>query len=147
MPKRILTPKQSLLKGYMTLLISKEAVSVFKEEMRTLADRIKTEESEEYNKNLIMQSSRKSMVTRTGLSSHRATSLSTSVTRSFGRRGWISSTGRKSVTVVMWKKVHTCWDRSTGRRSRKPTILSTLSASATRPWVVGTLSSQPSNGK
>ena len=55
MPKRILTPKQSLLKGYMTLPVSKEAVSVFKEEMRTLADRIKTEESEEYNKNLIMQ--------------------------------------------------------------------------------------------
>ena len=50
MPKRILTPKQSLLKGYMTLPVSKEAVSVFKEEMRTLADRIKTEESEEYNK-------------------------------------------------------------------------------------------------
>ena len=39
----------------MTLPVSKEAVSVFKEEMRTLADRIKTEESEEYNKNLIMQ--------------------------------------------------------------------------------------------
>ena len=50
MPKRILTPKQSLLKGYMILPVSKEAVSVFKEEMRTLADRIKTEESEEYNK-------------------------------------------------------------------------------------------------
>ena len=104
MPKRILTPKQSLLKGYMTLPVSKEAVSVFKEEMRTLADRIKTEESEEYNKNLIMQSSRKSMVTRTGLSSHRATSLSTSVTRSFGRPWWSCSTGRKAGTVVMWKR-------------------------------------------
>ena len=30
----------------MTLPVSKEAVSVFKEEMRTLADRIKTEESD-----------------------------------------------------------------------------------------------------
>lgn len=55
MPNRFLTPKQSLLKGYMTLPVSKEAISAFMEEMRTLSDRIKAEESEEYNKNLIMQ--------------------------------------------------------------------------------------------
>ena len=55
MQQKIRTPRQSLLKGFITLPVSKEDIGLFKQELQLLADRIKIEESEEYNKNLIMQ--------------------------------------------------------------------------------------------
>ena len=55
MQQKIRTPRQSLLKGFITLPVSKEDIGLFKQELQLLADRIKIEESEEYNKNLVMQ--------------------------------------------------------------------------------------------
>lgn len=55
MTKKILTPKQSLLKGYMKISVSRNEINLFKEKLRFFFNHVNPSESEEFNKNLIMQ--------------------------------------------------------------------------------------------
>lgn len=53
--KKILTPKQSLLKGYLKATVKRDEIQLFKDKLRFLLERINPSETEEYNKNLFMQ--------------------------------------------------------------------------------------------
>ena len=53
--KKILTPKQSLLKGYLKAAVKRDEIQLFKDKLRFLLERINPSETEEYNKNLFMQ--------------------------------------------------------------------------------------------
>lgn len=55
MAKKILTPKQSLLKGYMKVPVSRANIMLFKEKLRILLSRNNPTESEEFNKILVSQ--------------------------------------------------------------------------------------------
>lgn len=55
MAKKILTPKQSLLKGYMKQPVSRNEINLFKEKLLVFFSHVNPSESEEFNKNLIMQ--------------------------------------------------------------------------------------------
>lgn len=55
MAKKIFTPKQSLLKGYMKQPVSRNEINLFKNKLRVFFSHVNSNESEEFNKNLIMQ--------------------------------------------------------------------------------------------
>lgn len=66
MAKKILTPKLSVLKGYMKVPVSRKDINLFKDKLRILLKRNNPAESEEFNKDLVMQFLNDTYYTRQG---------------------------------------------------------------------------------